>query len=271
MNKNRPISHTDDWMEKLQTHPFFHWSVENWRWYLYGFLLFAITSALGLSLSTRSSTKAESNYLLADNYLQILQKNIPDETLNPSLESTLAKLEKITQEYPELQPKYEGIIAQFLLLQKEEQKASLFSKKILKRVQTDELPIYSRFTEITLLTSQGNYQEALSQSQALHKELLDSFQSPPHSKSDSSTALLFAYNLLRIAMLNKQTEHKEGEIKAWQEWERYAAIDKENKDPLFIDPKSFGKIKDFFKEGNFSLDQYIGRRKEILGMSKSAI
>lgn len=261
MNKNKPISNTTHWTEKLQDHPFFYWSVLHWRGFFYVFLLIIALATVGLSFSSRRATQAESSYLLAENYLHILQKNIPDETLNPSstAEGTLTKLEKIIQDYPELHPKYDGAIAQFLLLKNEEKKASALTKNILERVQPDQLPSYAHFTEISLLISEGQYEEALHQSEILQKTFLD-LESSKHSFN----YLFFAYNLLRIALLHKQMGHKEEELAAWKKWEKYSIADEENKQAV---TQYFMILKEFFKEGNFSLDQYIKERKEALNFN----
>ncbi len=154
-------------------------------------------------------------------------------------------MQSAVKNVPALQSKYEAVIAQKLLdLQKGE--AYSLAKQTLNRVG-NEAPFHSAYAKTSLLIQQGKFQKALEQAVALKEEMKG-------VASLKAGALLYAYNLLRIASLQHELKNKPGEKVSWEEFEGYLAL---RADLAHLLMSNFGG-----KE--VTLQQYIAERKKQL-------
>lgn len=251
------FSETPDILERLKEHPIFDWVVNNTRYLPFIFIALIATIAIGFKFSASRAAKAESNYLLAENYFRRLYKAAPGEQGINGKEEALRKLQEITNKHPELQSRYDGLIAQFLLIEGKEGEAALYAERAINRTKKENLEPYTQFSQATLLMARGQYGEALAMSQKLKKEMLDEM-GEEQSLRDFGNAL-FAYNLLRIAMLQKELGKAQEELDAWKEWKQYSAESPQN-----AEAKSFAFIEQNMQEGSFYLNDYMNRREKIL-------
>jgi len=154
----------------------------------------------------------------------------------------LVQLTKLLKRHPELHAKYDGRIAQKLLLCSEKGLAASFSQSIFKRVES-AFPYYAEFSRTSLLIGEKKFSAALSSAQELQKQI----QSSPSYK------MLSSYNLLRIAIL-QQTLHTspQEELTAWQAFE-------ENQDP-----ETYAQICRNFQKNDVSLKEFIQHRKKFI-------
>ncbi len=250
-----------DFFDEIKESPYFQWLMENGKAlpYIFGGLLLAC--ALIFKYSTSKDSKAESNYLLAENYFEMLTRSLQGEA-GDSKETlaTLDKLAEITNSYPELNSRYDGLIAQLLLAMQKEKEAAPYAERTLDRTKKDNTPYHTSFSETTLLIAKGLYAEALVNAKELQKKLkadagTDSLRSP--------YANLFAYNLLRIAMLEQQAGSPQGEKEAWDEW--MAHFDQTENSGL---ENAFAALNQELKEGKYSLVEYIKARTVALSKAK---
>lgn len=235
-----------DWAEQIQQHPAFEWMMEHRQYIPYAFLSLLALIVIGYKLTSGSAAKAESNYQLAEGYWTQIQRNIGEEAGLNKQEDALLQLETITNDYPELRSKYDGILAQVLLVHGESDKAMPYAQRTEERTKTTQDPLFKDFSNSTLLIAQGKHQEALKASLALKETLLR--QAEPN--------LLLPYTLIRIAMLYQGMGEKDLEVLAWDEWKQYA----EGKGLQKPDPKTLNTISTLFTEGSFTLDRYIEAR-----------
>jgi hypothetical protein len=179
-----------------------------------------------------------------------------DKWKNSSDEKSLEDLQAFIQKYPSLLTKYESVIAQDIIWEKENfsSKEKLVAEHALKRVEK-ELPLYSKYAKTTLLISEKKYEEALKQSFALKKELQDiAFV----QKDEMAGPVLYVYNLLRITNLQKDLKNKVEEIKALQETKDYiTAAEKSENLSLRTSIKAFLKR---FAENKIELVDYLSYR-----------
>jgi len=231
----------DNFQLKWLEHPWVEWLVEN-RWSTFG-LLVAVFA--GLILCYRyvsiSNTKAEEDYLRAENEFILYQNSLQDSARQDDA-LLLVQLEEIMSRHPELHANYDGAIGQTLLLSKGLQEAQPFAQRTFKRTSGDDIKNIHRYSTISLLISKPDYKEALQESLAL-KTSLD--QIP-----DSSKTVLYGMNLLRIAILNQQLEQTEGEKKSWAEIKNY----------LSEQPEVIAKIEKTFGVGWPSVAEYMAIR-----------
>jgi hypothetical protein len=176
----------------------------------------------------------------------------------------LVKLQKLLKQHPELHAKYDGRIAQKLLLSSQEGLAASFLKAAQKRIG-EFSPYYTQFSNCSLLIGEKKIDEALSQSQTL-KQALD--QDAAFWKTNSEIvrhgAILYGYNLLRIAFLQQMVGNAPGELAAWKDFKREAGW-LESEPPLRqLDPESFHLIGQNFQKNDVSLKDFIQYRETIL-------
>lgn len=184
--------------------------------------------------------KAEKEYLRADTLYNQFEAN----SLKPNSQEfvdSLNNLEKMVNTIPELHAKYDGAIAQLLLLDGQLDRAKPFAEATLKRTESDELENYQDFSKTTLIIAAGDYTQALQKSKELNEELKQSQETFP---------VLYAFNLVRMAMLHQKLDQKDQEKIVWNE--------------IFnnITPgsKGYTALNQVFKQGETSLYQYLQQR-----------
>ena len=123
---------------------------------------------------------------------------------------------------------------------------------------TDHVPYYEEFAAITLQISRGDYSAALKQSQELKQKLLKDATTAKQERTFGD--ILFAYNLLRIAMLEQKSGTPEGEKAAWSEWNSYTQA---STNTASIRAASFYTLDSLFGEGSLTLGTYIKSREQI--------
>ncbi len=170
----------------------------------------------------------------------------------------LSKLQKILRKHPELHAKYDGAIAQKLLNSSEQGLAMSYAKAALKRMEGFS-PYYIDFSQSSLLIAENKLEEALSRSKAL-KSSMEKDDGFWEKKSEivRHGCILYAYNLLRIAMLEKAAGTPEGELLAWKEFKENGGTSK------VYDPEAYQLIQSNFQNDEISLLDYIKHREDVL-------
>ncbi len=243
-----------DWTDSVQQHPAFQWMLDNRKHLPSAFLILLAVIIIGYKLTSGRASQAESNYLLAENYFSQIQQSDEGLAGAEKRKEALTELQSITNSYPELQSRYDGVISQLLLAQEEVEAAKPYTKRTLKRTSKDQAPHYEEFSKITLLISEKKFDKALSQSLKF-KETLSNV---------ANADLLYTYTLLRIAMLYKEMGLRNEEIQAWDEWAHYTSGASNT-----VDPQTLEVINALFTEGDFNLNHYISGRKKILNNASS--
>jgi hypothetical protein len=176
----------------------------------------------------------------------------------------LIKLQKILKHHPELHAKYDGRIAQKLLLSSEQGLAASFSKATQKRIGGFS-PYYTQFSNCSLLIGEKKFEEALAQSKAL-KASLDQDELFWKSKSEivKHGSVLYGYNLLRIAFLQQTLGNPLEELAAWKDFKREAGWLESELPTREFDPAAFQQICQNFQKNDVSLKDFIHYRETVL-------
>lgn len=232
---------TSDWTE----HPLIEWVSANRQTILFGLLaLFALIIISYRWIASRT-LKAETDFFQA----QVDFSHFQEKTLKPaewsSSQEDLNRLDSLMTSHPELHAKYDGAIAQSLLIQNQPSQAKSYAEATFERTAQDEINPYHAYSQTSLLIGEGQFEQALQQTLQL-KEKLDQ---AAIAKSDP----LYLVNLIRMAMLYQQLNQPEQERQAWNELQQYSAT----LDALNV-------VNQIFKEGNASLQPYIEERKRDL-------
>ncbi len=179
----------------------------------------------------------------------------------------LLELKTYIKKYPSLKPKYEGLIVQNLLINenfsKEDEK---LATNALDRTK-DELPFYYEFAKVALLINKHDYVKALDISKDLKTKMLNDL-SFLQNETLPAGAVLYSFNLLRIALLEAKLNNVQQEMQAWKELENYLKMgsEKQINENIKLATKA---LKQIFNENDIELKDYILYRKNALNSIKS--
>lgn len=221
--------------------PLLDWMMQYGRQLLFG--IAGLIVLLLVVIAWSQGMRSESEYLEAASAYNSLEKGNAQ---------VLPKLSSLVNSQTDLQQQYDALIAQTLLSQSSPNEALPFAKRTLARTSADNLPLYNQFAETTLLIATADYLTALKQAELLKAAMLEQInQKSERTFGDS----LFAFNLLRIALLKQQIDPKSGAA-VWKDWNLYATNDPSIQ-KQGIDTKVFGKMQNDLRIGNVSLGNYI--------------
>jgi len=217
-------------------------------------LLFSIYQMIG-----KFSGRSRSDFTQADiAFSQWASK----EKFDPEL---FKQLQKPLSSHPELNQKFGAMIAQRLLSFNEGKKAQFFGQAALKRTQGASTDYYTQFSKSSLMISDGKLKEALVEAKKLKLALEEDvgfWASQPRTARSGS--LLYAFNLVRIAFLEKEAGSPMGELLAWQELIRKSGWNGVPAESPTYDPEAYGALLHNFKEQDVSLLDYIHTRLNAL-------
>lgn len=238
------------------------WFIKNRQNILYGFLIALSAIFLIYKMMGSSVRSTEANYIQTTN--DFLAFTNPNNANNPQLtDEALKNLESSLKQHPHLGAAYDGSIAQTLINRNQIETALPFANASLERTKSADLPDYADYAQTTLLIEQKNYKEALEKAFALQKSMMNTLKDhpdQPHAFGDE----LFAFNLLRIAMLQQQLGDTAGELKTWQYWKQYAGLNANQQPSIKINPQAFRAVIQQLAIGAFSLPDYIAYRESVL-------
>lgn len=227
-------------------------------------ILLALGSLIVLSfclfqLIAKFSTGKKSDYLEVQSAFGAW---VSDEKQDPK---TLKSLEIPLARHPELEAKFGTHIAQRLLCLGDVKKAGKYATAALNRATSLTSPYYERFSRNTLKISQGQFLPALEEAKRLKADLEndDAFWEG-RDKFIRSGTILYAYNLARIAALERQIGSTEGELKAWDELVRCAGWKDSPSQIKTYDPEAYALLAQNFTQGDVSLLDYIEQRRKEL-------
>lgn len=227
----------EDW----SSHPAIVWLTKYKKLLLWIFLGLVILLIAATRFAAMRTLDAEQDYFQAQASFTQFQKDYG----NHKDLGDLTQLNEIMNRHPEIKPKYQGPLAQTLLISGQIPQAEKFADEVFKRTQPDYLQLYRHYSQISLLIGEDKFEEALSQTKKL-KETLNQL-------GVNETPLLYIYNLMRLALLYQQTGQTKEELAVWDELEmqpeRIEAVIATNR---------------VLKIGQASLNQYIEQRKKEL-------
>jgi hypothetical protein len=178
----------------------------------------------------------------------------------------LKKLKYFIKKYPNLKPKYEGLILQNLLINSDFGKEDYkLADKALLRTK-EELPLYYEYSKAAIMITNNEFKEALDISKKL-KDIMLKDLSFLKNETLPAGAVLYSFNLLRIALLQGKLNNDKEELLAWQELEEYLNL---GTIPINDQIKiANDALKEMFNEKNIELIDYISYRKNRLSSIRS--
>jgi tetratricopeptide (TPR) repeat protein len=193
---------------------------------------------------------SEQNFYEAESSLIKLQNDPQDS------QAALEKLRALLKAHPELHASYDGLIAQALLNEGDVKEATAYAEPTIERTKSENAPFFTDFAQTSLLIADKKYSEALQQAQALNKKIHD------EQGARQENTLLFAYNLLRIGMLQQELGKTEEANQTWHEWMGYAQKTNENMTSKRLGD-GFLLLQRIFSDGKLSLLNYIAHQENL--------
>ena len=143
------------------------------------------------------------------------------------------KLQQVLERRTDLHAKFDPLIAQKLLGSGKGKEAAPYAENVFKRSK-DASPFHRQFSETSLTIGRGEFTKALEASKSLKEQMKNELPN-----------FLQIYNLVRIAVLEKEIGTPEGERLAWEE---------------VLKNPAFPLIQQNFRQGNLSLSDFISTR-----------
>jgi poly(3-hydroxyalkanoate) synthetase len=238
------------------------WLAQNGKNVVYVSLGLIALFFLVYRMSSNNAVKSEKDYLQASTDFSAFLRDTTSKD-NDATQEAFKRLTALMNSHPELHPAYDGAIGQTLLNRGLITDAKPFIVNTLKRTRAESLILYNEFASATLLISEAHYKEALEKALALQQTMLDDLNQGANSDR-SFSEVLFAFNLLRIAMLHQQLNNDKEELQSWQQWKSYAGLDKAPNKTLAINPVAFRMIIQQLATGKIALPDYIAYREKLL-------
>lgn len=173
---------------------------------------------------------------------------------NPMDKELQAKMEKSLRAFSGLERAKEAKIVQTLLSAGEHEAIYPAAMRCIERLRK-ESPFHASFAEATLLIEQKQFQKALELSVSLKEQMDKAKEKPWKEKRLIGGSTVFAANLLRIAILQKQLGNEPGELSAWEELRSLLEAQ---------DHASAAQLKANFAKSQFTLLDYISQREREL-------
>ncbi len=231
----------------IEPNSLYDWALEHGSKLIYGAIIALVLLIAILWFSYGSTARSESQFFETASVYTSLQNGNKE---------ALPKISALLMQTPELQAQYDGLIAQTLLNQRNVEEARPFANRTFERTSKDSLPMYQNYAETTLLISSGDHATALKRAQTLQSQMLEEFN---ETKTRSFGDALFAFNLMRIAILQQLNGQPEAETLTWTEWKHYALADQSVKGHN-VDKRIFDKLQNELHVGNVTLANYIESR-----------
>jgi hypothetical protein len=241
---------------------------QSWKSWLIQYKMFMILFApvflLFMLMAVKFSLKTshlESEFLKA-------QKAYSQLETSDSLETTALKtLKSLLKKHPELKGSYEPMMIQKMISFGQQEQVEWLLASFLKRDRP--ITYYTDFANTSLHIEKGELAGALFEALALKENMLTDSVFWKHAKDRHYGSTLFAFNLLRIAMLSQSLEKHEEELMAWRELKQYAKWDPQgDKNLPPLDTQAFTRLLKHFTHQSISLKEYIKHRETQIVVGK---
>lgn len=227
----------------LEDHPIFDWFEKNSRKILIIGLVSLSLLFLLYRYSSNKNSQAEQDYFQASNAAVLLKT--PGKT-----EGALIDLQAILTRHPELHPRYDGMIAEELLVSGNLIQAKEYAQKEFDRIQLLLSSSFLNFSKNTFLIAENQKSSALKNAQELKQKMTSELAT---GSVKHFASLLYLFNLVRIANLQQELNMNK---EAYASWEEFFQISK-GKTELPISSQDFNKFVKHFEIQGVSLIDYV--------------
>lgn len=221
------------------------------------FLLFLVAALFaGVYLYHGYTKKADRAYLNGVNYLSEWDQE------GGSVHEKLDQMGYLLDKHPTLHAAFGAALAGEFLLEGKGKEARKYTEKLLDRA-SEIAPLHSQFGKVSLMITDGDFSDALEETMSIQTALEELCSGKIETLFSNHFAELYANNLLRIALLEKETGDMQNELAAWEQYESSATeFEQYSKNhPEIVNP--FKVLEANFDQGSLSFADYIAYRKQI--------
>lgn len=229
---NSKTSRLEHELKNLEGSRFTHFLSEYGLKILSLLALFFLAILLLYFFAASHESASEGEYIQAENNFVLFKRNLSmagDSDEKTAFDS-LAKLDLLIVQYPSLNAKYDGPLAQLLLSSGHPERALPYAERLFKRIHSPSLDNYSAFANTSLEISRGQSDTAVQEAKTLEEKI---------SPAERDLAI---FNTLRLASTSSNPS----------EWQAL-------KDKLIREnsPAAYQELASLFQDGDVSLLQYI--------------
>lgn len=260
-----PPTNQHSWSDTLEEHPFVQWMTANGKIILYVIVGLFLLGIMIFRFVMGSNASSEADFITAEKEYRLFAAPSKEGNDPATQANALKTLNTILAAHPELHAKYDGSIAEILLIRGENSQASDYAVPAIQRTTQENEPFYKGYAQTTLVIADGKYEQALKESNTLKDQMIkqgQELQDTPE-KIQFST-LLYALNLLRIGMLQQQLALNTDELATWKEWKDLIHKSETGALPKYLDGQLFLSFDNLLTEGEASFANYIEAREKIL-------
>lgn len=186
-------------------------------------ILLALVGSVWL-MQIRSERKFK-DFETADVLAEELQKTtklFDDNNKAAGSDQTLLALKNLDDEYKILQPRFDSLIAEEMLLRDKPNELDPYAKRTIARLRSLGLTDFADFSEVSRLSGMHAYKEALAAANNLKERLEAKRAATTHSQE----YLLEAFLLLHIATLNQKLGNHDAMIQTVLQLKEYLGLSK---------------------------------------------
>ena len=126
-------------------------------------------------------------------------------------------------------------------------------------------PYYLEFSQTSALINQEKWDQALQAAKELREKMIGDVEFwNRQDKMIHSGGLLYAYNLIRLAALERKVGSLAGELAALEEFSTSASQDAISTTSRLFDSEAYTMLEHAFQDGTLSIADYIQQRKREL-------
>lgn len=238
----------DEFQEEYESrfHTFIEWFSIHKHIAIYSVCVFVIVGVIFAKFLSWHDVNIEKETFQADELFVQFQKQILNPSDKEAAQSTLTSLLAILDHRTDLWPKYQGYLAEALLITGDIPLAEKFMQDIFKRTDSDHLKLYQDYSRISLLVVKKEYEKAIEEGVKLQTvlDLLDDRSVPP---------TLYVFNWVRLGVLYEHMQNRTEELKVWES--------------LLAHPEYLDAVSSSIQSSSSPLSllkQYIEERKSLL-------
>ncbi len=151
----------------------------------------------------KSKASQIENYQLASLYADELMKSSKlfdtqkgkDEKLTSKTDDELfASLQALAKSNPLIKERYNGLIAEWLILKGEKKELPAYANKAIATLLSSNMPLFASFSKISSLTAENRFKEAFEEANTLQKNI-------EAQNGTETNGLLYAFTLLQEAAI----------------------------------------------------------------------
>lgn len=208
------------------------------------------------SSNARKIKDFETADILADE-LQKTPKLFDSKGDAQSTNQALASLKALDDEYSILQPRFDSLIAQEMLLQSNDKELDPYAKRAIHRLRALGLTDFADYSEVSRLAGLQLYKEAL--------ELATSLKTKLAAENSVNQYLLQGFLLLHIATINQKLGNHEAKLQTVLELKEYLGLTK-RKIPLTAEEKELAsQMLAHLQDRESSLLEFIEEMPKAMG------